>query len=99
MSASGEDSDHPRANRRTAAAAGGSDTIKVICRFRPQRRKAHVDGASGECFKLHSDTGSIEFAPDAYESKYFNFDKVFLCLDIAHRFRSNTRIDLAAIAH
>jgi kinesin family protein 5 len=55
-------------------AAAGSDAIKVICRFRPQR-KSQVDGVV-ECFKLY-DTGAVEFAPDIYDSKIFNFDKVF----------------------
>ena len=66
---------HTTPEPKRSSAALGSDAIKVICRFRPQR-KSQIDGGV-ECFKLHSDSGVVEFAPDIYESKSFNFDKVF----------------------
>lgn len=84
MSAHGDSAIGSKKRRESGPVSADSDSIKVICRFRPARaqRKDQVATKSGK-YNLHSDsfnlnekTGEVEFTSDYQEPKRFKFDKV-----------------------
>lgn len=63
----------------TTSSGESSDSIKVICRFRPPRLKAGDGKPSSngiDSFKLDGKTSEIEYVSDFYDSKIFKFDRV-----------------------
>jgi hypothetical protein len=69
------------------------DSIKVICRFRPQAQslvsrresvrapgKPSDNNAKIDSFKLFEERAEIEYVSDFSDNKFFKFDKVSLCL-------------------
>jgi hypothetical protein len=73
---------NPAPKKRRNSNPGGSDAIKVICRFRPPRAPAKEPIKSGkntynlDSFKLNEDTGDVNFCSDYQDGKHFAFDKV-----------------------
>jgi hypothetical protein len=79
---------HPIASATTSetnsAAPGNnnSDTIKVLCRFRPPAANARDSyggagrGRAVDTYKIDEQSNVIEFTSDLSEGKGFTFDKV-----------------------
>jgi hypothetical protein len=73
---------NPASKKRRNSNPGGSDAIKVICRFRPPRAPAKEPIKSGkntynpDSFKLNEETGDVNFCSDYQDGKHFAFDKV-----------------------
>lgn len=75
--------------RKGKEEGNSADSIKVICRFRPQaqslvsrRESSRAPGrpsdnnAKIDSFKLFEERGEIEYVSDFSDNKYFKFDRV-----------------------
>jgi hypothetical protein len=86
------------------AGENSSDSIKVICRFRPIRANAKKDSKFDDkvSYNLNESTGEVDFTSCFGERKIFKFDKVrcqslFVILVDRHtvfRFLMRRRINL-----
>lgn len=59
------------------AVGNNSDSIKVICRFRPIRVNAKPGAVDQNVFNLNEDSGEVEYASQYADKKTFKFDKVY----------------------
>lgn len=83
----------PVSKKRRNSNPGGTDAIKVLCRFRPFRgtQKDHFTSKDGkhkfnvDSFKLNEETGDVSFVSDFQDGKNFKFDKVLLMYTIHTR--------------
>lgn len=62
--------------RAVDTAAMNSDSIKVVCRFRPIRVNARQSSTAESSFSLNSSTGEVECVSSYADRKVFKFDKV-----------------------
>lgn len=60
------------------APSNSSDSIKVLCRFRPIRTNAKSGSNDQNVFNLNDETGEVEYASYYADKKTFKFDKVIV---------------------